>query len=70
MREAGDKGLGVYILPDECFVALCHEGLMEDLPDSFEASDDLVAAVASLNVRDYLQSCRFYLRVHVPFPMK
>jgi len=43
---------------------------MEDLPDSFEASDDLVAAVASLNVCDYLQSCRCYLQVHVPFPMK
>jgi len=51
MREAGDKGL----LPDEHLVTLCYKGLMEDLPDSFKASDDLVAATASLDVHDYLQ---------------
>jgi len=51
MREADDKGLP----PDEHLATLCYDGLMEDLPDSFEASDDLVAAAASLDVHDYLQ---------------
>jgi len=37
------------------FAALCHGGLMEDLPDSFAACDNLAAATASLDVHDYLQ---------------
>jgi len=39
----------------EHFVALCREGLIEDPPDFFDASDNFAAAVASLDVHDYLQ---------------
>ena len=37
------------------FACLCREGVMEDLPDSFESTDNLAAAVASLDVPGYLQ---------------
>ncbi len=37
------------------FACLCREGIMEDLPDSFESTDNLAAAVASLDVPGYLQ---------------
>ena len=37
------------------FACLCREGVMEDFPDTFSETDDFVAAVASLDVHDYLQ---------------
>ena len=37
------------------FACLCQEGVMEDLPDSFASTDNLAAAVASLDVLGYLQ---------------
>lgn len=40
---------------EEGFACLCREGAMEDFPNSFGESDDFAAAVASLDVHDYLQ---------------
>ncbi len=40
---------------NEHFVALCRKGLMEDPPDSFEASDNFAIATVSLDIHDYLQ---------------
>ena len=37
------------------FACLCREGVMEDFPNTFGEMDDFAAAVASLNVHDYLQ---------------
>ncbi len=37
------------------FACLCHEGVMEDFPDTFGKTDDFVATVASLDIHDYLQ---------------
>jgi hypothetical protein len=39
----------------EQFAFLCREGAMEDFPDTFGDTDDFAAAVASLDVHDYLQ---------------
>jgi hypothetical protein len=52
LRKEGESGLGQ---ADGHFTALCEEGLMEDLPDSFNDSDNFAAAAASLDVHDYLQ---------------
>jgi hypothetical protein len=40
---------------DEQFAFLCREGAMEDFHNTFGDTDDFAAAVASLNVHDYLQ---------------
>ena len=40
---------------DNQFAFLCREGAMEDFPDTFGDTDDFAAAVASLDVHDYLQ---------------
>jgi len=37
------------------FAALCCEGLMKDLPDSFNDSDGFAASATSLDVHAYLQ---------------
>jgi hypothetical protein len=39
----------------EQFAFLCREGAMEDFPNTFGDTDDLAAAVASLDIHDYLQ---------------
>jgi hypothetical protein len=52
LRKEGESGLGQ---TDGHFTAMCGEGLMEDLPDSFNDSDDFAAAAASLDIHDYLQ---------------
>jgi hypothetical protein len=39
----------------EDFAFICREGVMEDLPNKFSESDDFTAAVASLDVHNYLQ---------------
>ena len=39
----------------EEFACLCCEGVLQDLPDSFDKVHDFSASVASLNVQDYLQ---------------
>ena len=37
------------------FASLSHKGVLQDLPDSFGETDDFTAAMASLDVQDYLQ---------------
>jgi hypothetical protein len=52
LRKEKERGSGQ---ADGHFTALCGEGLMEDLPNSFDDSDDFAAAVGSLDIHDYLQ---------------
>ena len=58
-RKQMNQGTAAVVVADEDvvdqFACLCREGVMEDLPDSFGAADDLAAAAASLDVTDYLQ---------------
>ena len=50
-------------MEDEELTSLCRDGGLMDFPDSFGETDDFAAAVASLDVDDYLQrdmSMRFF----------
>lgn len=58
VREVGEKAAMVLEVDgdvDNQFACLCLEGVMADLPDSFEPTDDLTASAVSLDVQDYLQ---------------
>jgi hypothetical protein len=53
-----ERAVAVADLEDEDegdFAFVCREGVMKDLPDKFSESDDLTAAVALLDVHNYLQ---------------
>ena len=55
VTEGLDAAEGEVDKANEHFANLCREGLLEDPPDSFKASDNFAAATASLDVHGYLQ---------------
>ena len=55
LRELQNKGQALVSEADNDFAYLSHEGVLQDLPDSFGETDDFTAASASLDVQDYLQ---------------